>query len=313
MRRREEPQIEIADLKETSVDFILSNVNTSFANAFRRVMIAEIPTVAIDLVDFIQNSTPLPDEMIAHRLGLIPIRSENADVLYPPDRCPRCEGEGCPMCRVTFFCDVSSGDSERIVTTNDFQLYDPINAGEEFASMSDVARTIVPVELPAVPGEDPVPITITKMGKNQQLKFLAHATRGIGRTHAKWSPICACAYRHVPRIEIDRTLLKEIPRQEEKEMIVRSCPCGVLRYDPTEDTIEVDQRSECTFCNQCIEHIEEYHPRKEIISISSEEDKFYFTVETTGVLTPEQIVLKGLDVLKKKLTTLLDEVSSLPP
>jgi DNA-directed RNA polymerase II subunit RPB3 len=81
MARREvknasEPKTEIQTLDKQKIIFVLSNVNISVANALRRVMISEVPTLAIDEVNIEINNTVLHDEFIAHRLGLIPLFSE---------------------------------------------------------------------------------------------------------------------------------------------------------------------------------------------------------------------------------------------
>jgi DNA-directed RNA polymerase II subunit RPB3 len=68
------PKIEILQIAPQYIQFILSETDTSMANALRRIMIAEVPTLAIDLVEYAENSSVLNDEYIAHRLGLIPIR-----------------------------------------------------------------------------------------------------------------------------------------------------------------------------------------------------------------------------------------------
>lgn len=74
-----QPQIEILELKEDSMVFLLTKTDTSIANALRRIMIAEVPTMAIDLVEIENNTSVLHDEFIAHRLGLIPLRSSRMD------------------------------------------------------------------------------------------------------------------------------------------------------------------------------------------------------------------------------------------
>ena len=68
------PKVQILHISPHEMRFILSETDTSVANALRRIMIAEVPTLAIEKVEFLENSTVLNDEYIAHRLGLIPLR-----------------------------------------------------------------------------------------------------------------------------------------------------------------------------------------------------------------------------------------------
>jgi DNA-directed RNA polymerase II subunit RPB3 len=73
------PKVQILNIAPHEMRFILSETDTSVANALRRIMIAEVPTLAIEKVEFIENSTVLNDEYIAHRLGLIPLRYQAQD------------------------------------------------------------------------------------------------------------------------------------------------------------------------------------------------------------------------------------------
>ncbi|WFD43911.1 RNA polymerase II subunit 3 [Malassezia psittaci] len=77
-----QPKFTIREINASHADFILENVDLSFANSLRRTIIADVPTVAIDMVEILVNTTVLPDEFLAHRLGMVPLMSmDTAKVL----------------------------------------------------------------------------------------------------------------------------------------------------------------------------------------------------------------------------------------
>ena len=94
-----QPKVTVRSISNTEADIVLEGCDLSFANALRRVMIADIPTVAIDMVEIQANTTALPDEFLSHRLGMIPLISTNCDnVLVDHRDCP-CE-DGCDRCSI---------------------------------------------------------------------------------------------------------------------------------------------------------------------------------------------------------------------
>ena len=85
------PEIEILRIDQNEIRFVLSKCPLYLANALRRVMIAEVPTMAFDFVEIQENSSVLHDEFIAHRLGLIPLVSDYANQFNYSRDCD-CEG-----------------------------------------------------------------------------------------------------------------------------------------------------------------------------------------------------------------------------
>lgn len=99
-----EPEIKILELSRYVIKFELLNTDLAVANALRRIIIAEIPTMAFDLVEVKENTGALHDEFIAHRIGLIPLVSQNVNDYEFSDKCSKCEGLGlkCSYCQVHF-------------------------------------------------------------------------------------------------------------------------------------------------------------------------------------------------------------------
>jgi DNA-directed RNA polymerase II subunit RPB3 len=106
------PKVRLLELRNDFAHFELFDTDISTANALRRVMIAEVPTLAIDFVEFEENSSALQDEIISHRLGLIPLRSTLQNLhknMCFPHMCD-CETGYCSKCCVRLVLDVSGPD-----------------------------------------------------------------------------------------------------------------------------------------------------------------------------------------------------------
>ncbi|KAK5678038.1 RNA polymerase II subunit 3 [Elasticomyces elasticus] len=100
------PQITIRSYTPASIDFILQSTTLALANSIRRTMLAEIPTLAIDLVEIEANTSVLADEFLAHRMGLIPLSTRDVEeMLYTRD----CDcDEFCDQCAVILRLDVAN-------------------------------------------------------------------------------------------------------------------------------------------------------------------------------------------------------------
>ena len=147
-------EIKILHIDTYTIKFELINTDLTVANALRRIIIAEVPTLAIDKVEIEENISPLHDEYIAHRCGLIPIVSDDVDKFEYIDQC-NCR-EGCIKCTVQLMLDVHNPNSQVFeVTANNISTF-PMAEGSN----------VRPVQYKAKDGYPQHAVTIMKLGKN---------------------------------------------------------------------------------------------------------------------------------------------------
>ncbi|KAJ0440075.1 putative DNA-directed RNA polymerase [Helianthus annuus] len=285
------PKVKIRELKDDYAKFELRETDASMANALRRVMIAEVPTIAIDLVEIEVNSSVLNDEFIAHRLGLIPLTSERAMSMRFSRDCDACDGDGqCEFCSVEFHLRAKCINDQTLdVTSKDLYSSD---------------HTVVPVDFSdATSGfenpEDQRGITIVKLRKGQELRLRAIARKGIGKDHAKWSPAATVTFMYEPEIHINEEMMETLSL-EEKTSVIESSPTKVFALNPHTQQVEVVDPEAYTYDDEVLKKVEAMG-KPGLIEIYAKEDSFIFTVESTGAVKASQLVINAIDVLKQKL------------
>lgn len=179
-----------ADKKKNKLIFLLKGSEASFANAIRRTAIEDIPTMAIEDVELRKNSSVLYDEMVAHRMGLVPLTTDLKSYTLP-EKC-KCNGEGCARCQVKLTIKAAGPG---YVYASQLESKDP--------------------KIKAVHGEMP----IAKLLKGQKLEAEATASLGRGRVHMKWSP-GLIYYKFKPEVKISKV--------HNPEDVVKACPPGVF-------------------------------------------------------------------------------------
>ena len=147
------------DKKSGRTVVLVKDADAGFVNALRRLMIDTVPTMAIEDVEIRENSSALYDEIIAHRLGLVPLTTDLKGYNLP-QKC-KCEGKGCARCTVAL---TLKAKGPGYVYASELKSKDP------------AVKPVYPE------------MVVAKLLKNQELELEATAVMGQGKAHVKWSP-----------------------------------------------------------------------------------------------------------------------------
>ncbi len=202
------------DKKNGRVCFLIKGINPGFANALRRSIMDSVPTMAIDEVEFKKNMSVLYDEMIAHRLGLVPLKTDLKS--YTISTQCKCGGVGCSRCTLKL-----TLKSSAVGELNAF-------------SIKSKDPAVKPV----------YDIPIVKLLKEQEIELEATAKLGQGKEHVKFSPGLAY-YRYLPIFSIDSG------KCTNAEEVAKACSVNV--FDVKNEKLVINKNNEynCHLCGAC--------------------------------------------------------------
>ncbi len=262
-------KLEVLEKTDSFLQFIVSDLSVELANAIRRIIFIEIPVMAIDEVIILKNDSPLYDEIIAHRLGMIPLKTD-LDIYKIPSECS-CGGYGCPLCQVSLTCEITND------TNNPIVIYS--------GNLNSNDPNIVPVD-PNIP--------IVKINKNDKVIIEAYAILGTAKDHVKWQAVSNISYRFYPVIDFDDS---KCANCSDKCIVARMCPKKLFDFSNKKaPQLVKDYWRTCDLCKAC----EKECPEK-AIKVDWKDNTYMFSIESDNVLPFDVILNKTFEIFLEKI------------
>jgi DNA-directed RNA polymerase subunit D len=202
---------------ENKAEFLITNIDPAYLNSLRRIMESRVPTMAIDDVEIRKNNSIFYDEMIALRLGLLPLSTDLKSYNLPED-CS-CKGAGCNSCTLKL---TLKAKGPGYVYAKQIKSKDP---------------KVIPI-FPNTP--------IVKLLENQDIELECTARLGRGIYHSKWNTGLVY-YRQAVDIEIKKI--------DDAEKIKRVCPTNVFAVKGGK--LSVENKDNCILCDACVDESKE--------------------------------------------------------
>ncbi|KAM3248333.1 DNA-directed RNA polymerases I and III subunit rpac1-like isoform X3 [Capsicum annuum] len=198
------------------------------------LVVMQLPTMAIGKVLSANNTSIIQDEVLAHKLGLIPIKVDPRLFEY--------------MSVLSSELKWLPNSSELILATESPASYS-ITKQKTYTSFSSSQDTLPEFSNYPIAPKD-VDIIIAKHGPGQEIELEAHVVKDIGMTHAKWSPVATAKYGVLPKV----VFLRDI-EDDEAETFVKKCPIKVFDMEDIgkgKKRATVARPRVCTLSRECI-------------------------------------------------------------
>ena len=283
---------------DEKINILLKETDRAFVNSIRRTLISDTPKMAIDTVKFVKKTEvedgevwetdgPLPDEVIAQRLAMIPIPTNHGSFHFQ-DECPDCsemveEERGCVQCTMLYYCQVKGSKEGVWVTAGDLNFL-----GDPEGFIPEKYR----------------PIPITKLFQGQMIEFSATAVMGRGRDHVKWSPVSGVAFN--PRqIGVIKT--------KSRAKILWDLGLGIKASDfdkngKLEDFNKVEQLKKDL--NHVGSGTEESREFNDAVILEDVPDEFVLSFETDGSMSPKVAFEMAVSELSGRFSGIEDDLKA---
>ncbi len=283
---------------DEKINILLKETDRAFVNSIRRTLISDTPKMAIDTVKFVKKTEvedgevwetdgPLPDEVIAQRLAMIPIPTNHGSFHFQ-DECPDCsemveDERGCVQCTMLYYCQVKGSKEGVWVTAGDLNFL-----GDPEGFIPEKYR----------------PIPITKLFQGQMIEFSATAVMGRGRDHVKWSPVSGVAFN--PRqIGVIKT--------KSRAKILWDLGLGIKASDFDKDGKLVDF-DKVEQLRKDLNHVgsgtEESREFNDAVVLEDVPNEFVLSFETDGSMSPKVAFEMAISELSGRFSGIEDDLKA---
>ena len=295
--------------KDNKIRIILSDTNAAQVNSLRRAIMADVPKMAITKVRFEQGVTQdnqgeviesvnvLPDEVLAHRLSMIPIPTFLEEFVFPEDD-PNNENLpedqwGSPLSQIIYHLSIRgpNPDSEDVHKT--------VYAGD----LNVLGETKLQIK------EEHAKIPLTILSKGQYLELYAYATLGRGKDHAKWCPAAAVTFQPRQKAVLDK------PKKANTLFNLNLTSNSGRAIDS-----KLFKNKECTDVNAVLDLERALHQVgpgtgrdtdfDNAMVLEDIDGEYIFSFESDGALSPEEIFNRACTELVSRFEKITGEIDS---